>query len=140
VSENLLLAHSIQADAAPENLFLAHSVQADAAVTERLFVFLRAQARIGVGHTNGELRGALHDGLALFARHAVRDLSGECTVHHQQHLQLLDVVHEELLESVGADVLRVLVCPVANVGHFVLALVAPSHPVVDTLRLPPVWL
>jgi len=70
----------------------------------------------------------------------VSDLSGERSVHHQQNLQLFDVVNDELLEPIGADVLRLLVGSVADVWHLVLTLVAPAYAIVDTLRLPPAWL
>lgn len=50
------------------------------------------------------------------------------------------VMYNHLPEAVGQDVLGLLVAPVTNVGHEVLALEAATHPVVDTLRLAPVWL
>lgn len=70
-------------------------------------------------------------------------MSNLCTVGfvaHQQHLQLLDVVDQELPEAAGQHVLGLLVAPVANVGHQDLALESSPHPVVNTSGFPPVTL
>ena len=48
-------------------------------------------------------------------------------VAHQQHLQLLDIVDQELAEAAGQHVLGFLVAPITDVGHQDLAL-EPSPP------------
>jgi len=70
----------------------------------------------------------------------VGDLGGVDAVLHQQHLQVRHVVHEEFLESIGANVFGLGVTSVTDVGHFVLALESSANSVVNTLGLPPVGL
>ena len=60
-------------------------------------------------------------------------------VAHHQDFQLLDVVHEELLEAAG-HVFRLLVATITDVGHQHLALEAPADSVVNTPRFTPVFL
>ena len=59
-------------------------------------------------------------------------------VAHQQHLKLLDVVDQELLEAAGQHVLGFLVAPLTDVGHQDLALESSAHPVVNASGLPSV--
>ena len=61
-------------------------------------------------------------------------------VAHQQHLQLLDIVDQELAEAAGQHVLGFLVAPVTDVGHQDLALEPSPHPVVNASGFPPVSL
>lgn len=109
-------------------------------IFRRLFVLLRAQATVRVGQTDRQLLGTLDDLLALLGRHAVGDLAAVDAVLHQQHLQLLDVVDEELLEAGRQHVTGARVRTVTDVGHQVLALEAATHSVVNTFRLAPVGL
>lgn len=59
-------------------------------------------------------------------------------VAHQQHLKLLDVVHQELPEAAGQHVLGFLVAPITDIGHQDLALESSAHPVVNASGFPPV--
>src|SRR6218665_1689382 len=52
----------------------------------------------------------------------------------------LYVVNENLDETIGADVLALLVATITDVWHQVLSLVSTSDTVIDTLRISPVWL
>lgn len=52
----------------------------------------------------------------------------------------LEVVDEDLDESVALNVLGLLVGSITNAGHEVLSLEPPPHPVINTLGLPPVGL
>ena len=61
-------------------------------------------------------------------------------VAHQQHLQLLDIVDQELAEAAGQHVLGFLVAPITDVGHQDLALEPSPHPVVNASGFPPVSL
>lgn len=106
----------------------------------RLFVLLRAESSVGVGQTDRQLLGALDNVLALLGGHAVGDLSAVDAVLHEQHLQLLDVVDEELLEAGRQHMTGARVRTVTDVGHQVLALEATTHSVVNTLGLAPVGL
>ncbi len=63
--------------------------QNNGAATRSLLVLFGADASVGVCHFDGQLLGAFHDGLALLARHTVRDFCGEGSVLHHQHFQLL---------------------------------------------------
>lgn len=61
-------------------------------------------------------------------------------VAHHQNFQFFDIVDEELLEASGQHVLGLLVTTITNVWHQHLALESPADPVVNTSRLPPVFL
>ena len=69
----------------------------------------------------------------------VRPQNNSLVAHHQD-FQLLDVVHEELLEAAGQHVFRLLVATITDVGHQHLALEAPADSVVNTPRFTPVFL
>jgi len=103
-------------------------------------VLLRPESSVRVRHPDGELSRSLDDLLALLARHGMSDLSRKRSVHHQQHFELFDVMHQTFLEPVRTHVLRFLVGAVTNVWHQILALVTTSNSVIDTLRFPPVRL
>lgn len=68
------------------------------------------------------------------------DLASVDAVLHHQDLQLLDVVHEELLEAGRQHMTGALGGSVTDVGHQVLSLEAATHSVVNSLRLAPVLL
>merc|ERR1711974_187005 len=103
-------------------------------------VLLGSELGVGVGDADVELLGALDDEPALARGDGVRDLRRIHAVLYQQHLQVRHVVHQELLEAVGANMLGLLVAAVADVGHLVLPLETPADAVVDPLGLPPVGL
>ena len=50
---------------------------------------LRAQASVGIGDLDVELRGSLHNQLAGLGRRGVSNLARERAVLHHQHFQLL---------------------------------------------------
>lgn len=52
----------------------------------------------------------------------------------------LDIVHQNFAESSRQHVLGLLVATVTDVGHEILALEPPAHPVVNTFRFSPVAL
>ena len=61
-------------------------------------------------------------------------------VAHQQHLQLLNIVDQELVEAAGQRVLGFSIAPITEVGHQDLALKPSPHPVVNASGFPPVSL
>lgn len=61
-------------------------------------------------------------------------------VTHHQDLELLDIVHQELLEAGGQHVLGLLVATITDIGHQHLTLEPPADPVVNTSGLTPVFL
>lgn len=61
-------------------------------------------------------------------------------VAHQKDLELLDIVHQELLETSWQHELGLLVATITDVGHQHLALEPPADPVVNTSGLTPVFL
>lgn len=103
-------------------------------------VLLGADACLAVGDLDVELSSTLDDLDALARRHVVGDLGSIGAVLHHQHLELLHVGHEELLEAVGHKMAGLLVGAIANVGHGNLALEATTDTVVNTLWLPPAGL
>lgn len=60
-------------------------------------------------------------------------------VAHQKDLELLDIVHQELLETSWQHELGLLVATITDVGHQHLALEPPADPVVNTSGLTPVF-
>lgn len=58
----------------------------------------------GVGHLDVQLLGTLHDQLPGARGYVVRNLRTVLAVVHQQHLQFLGVVHDELVEAIGQQV------------------------------------
>merc|ERR1719464_1327116 len=108
--------------------------------TQSLLVLLGPHPCCWVGDTDCELRGALEQNLPVLGGDAVRDLRTVHLVLHHQHLQLLHVVDEDLLEAGGHGVPGHLVGAVTNVGHLVHSLKTPPHSVINTLRLPPALL
>lgn len=65
------------------------------------------------------------------------NLSGVGAVLHEEELELLDVAHEELLETRGHKVTGPLVGAVSNLGHGDLALEPAADTVINTLGLTP---
>lgn len=107
---------------------------------QQLLVLLRADATVAIGNADSQLLRPFDDVATCLRGDSVGDLAAVDAVLHHQDLQLLDVVQQELLESRRQHVTGTAVRSVTNVGHQVLALEAPSHSVVDSLRLAPVLL
>ncbi len=70
----------------------------------RLSRLLLAQLGVGVEDLNVELLSSLNNLLSNTGRNVVGDLSGIRSVVHQEHLELLDVVDNELVEARGEQV------------------------------------
>ena len=102
-----------------------------------LFLLLSLKLGATVGHPDAELFGPLHDHLALLGGHGVRDLGAVAPVVHEKHLELLDIVHEDLLEAVGEHVAGLPVGAVADggVGDGALELAADAG--INTAGLAP---
>jgi hypothetical protein len=116
----------------------------------RMFRLPDAQALINrMGFNNGglaafvanvqasQLRRARHDELACPDRHGCRHLGAVAAVVHEQHLQVSDVVHAELVEPVGQQAARLGRRAVARRGHEQVALEPAARAVVNTPRLAP---
>ena len=84
---------------------------------------------------DGQLGGALNQSLPVLGRDSTGNLGAEGLVGHHQHLQLLDVVNQNLLEARGQHVPGAGGATVTNVGHLVHPLELPPHSVVNTLRV-----
>merc|ERR1719464_2597240 len=108
--------------------------------TQSLLVLLGPHPCGWVGDADGELSGALDQGLPVFGGDAVSNLRAVHLVLHHQDLELLHVVDEDLLEAGGHGVPSDLVGAITDVGHLVHSLKTPPHSVVNTLRLPPALL
>ena len=93
-----------------------------------------------VDHTNGKLVSTLDDLHSLLGGHSVSDLSTVGVVVHHEELQVLDVAHGELVESVGEHVLGAGIRTVTNVGHQSRTSEAASAATINTLGLSPVLL
>ena len=93
-----------------------------------------------VNHADGQLVSTLEDLHSLLGRHSVGDLGTVGVVVHHEKLQVLDVAHGELVESVGEHVLGAGVRAVTNVGHQGGTTEAASAATINTLGLSPVLL
>ena len=93
-----------------------------------------------VDHTNGKLVSTLDDLHSLLGGHSVSDLSTVSVVVHHEELQVLDVAHSELVESVREHVLGAGIRTVTNVGHQGRTSEAASAATINTLGLSPVLL
>merc|ERR1719456_1288677 len=84
-----------------------------------------------------ELVRTLHDLLPLLGTDAVGDLRAVLVVVHQEHVQVLGVVHGELVEPVRDPVPGLLVVPEPDLRHHQLALEPAAHRALDPSGLPP---
>ncbi|GMR49833.1 hypothetical protein PMAYCL1PPCAC_20028, partial [Pristionchus mayeri] len=107
---------------------------------QRLLVLLGAETSVSVGELDVQGSGALDDGLSLLGGDGVGDLSAVPLVVHEEHVEVLGVVDENLLESVGKHVTDVLGVSVTDVGHQSLSLEAATDTVINTLGFAPVGL
>ena len=82
---------------------------------------------------NGQLGSALNQSLPVLGGDSTGNLSAEGLVGHHQHLQLLHVVDQHLLEAGGEHVPGAGGGAITNVWHLVHALELPPHSVVNTL-------
>ena len=106
-----------------------------------LLVLLAAQSSCTVGDVDVKLRSAFHDGLALLGRHVVCHLGAVLAVVHHQQFKISNVVHDNLVESIGQEVPSLLVGTITNVGHNNTAsLELSADPRVNTLRPAPAFL
>ena len=60
------------------------------------------------------------------------NLSTEGSVIHEEDIEILGVVDDELLQSVGEEELGGVVTSVADLGHLLVSSKATTHAVVDT--------
>jgi len=106
---------------------------------QHLLVLFRSQTGVGVRHLDTKLLGTLNNLLALLAANSVTNLGRICSVLHEQHFEILDIVDKNLDETVRADVLSLLVATITDVWHQELSLVSTTDAIVDTLGLSPAW-
>lgn len=62
-------------------------------------MFLAAEAGVGIGYLNGELRCPLNDDLPVLGGNVVGNLGTVGLVAHHEHLQLSNVVDQEFPEA-----------------------------------------
>lgn len=98
------------------------------------------QARICIGDMHVEHTCALNNIFALLRGDSVGDLGSIGAVVHQEQVDILRAMDDELVKTAGKHVARALVRAVTNVGHGPSALEAPSCAAVDAPRVAPAWL
>lgn len=62
-------------------------------------MLLAAEAGVGIGNLNGELRSPFNNDLPVLGGNVVGNLSTVSLVAHHEHLQLSDVVDQEFPEA-----------------------------------------
>ena len=95
---------------------------------------------LSVDHTDGQLIGALQNLGSLLGGNVVSNLSTVSVVVHHQKLQISNVAHDELVESVREHVLGGSIRTVTDVGHDGSTSEAASAAAINTLGLSPVLL
>jgi len=102
-----------------------------------LLALLAAEAGVGVDNLDVQLGSTVDDHLAVARRDVRGDLGGVLSVVHQEQLEVLDVVDDELEETVGQQVTGLLVRAITDLGHGSVALEAATHSVINTSGLAP---
>ena len=95
---------------------------------------------LGIGDGDGEFISTLDNGNALLGRDTVGDLSAVGSVVHHEELKVVNVVDDELSETIGEHVLGELVGTETDSGHLGGATVSTSAATINTLGLTPVLL
>lgn len=100
-----------------------------------LFGIFSANAGRGIQDLDVELSGALDDLTALLDGDGAGDLGGELVVVHQEKLEVLDIVDDELKEVVGQHVAGGSGRAISNASESAGTTEATAHAVIDTLGL-----
>ena len=117
-----------------------YSASASTLATAALQITSKSKYALSVDHTDGQLVSTLEDLSSLLSRDVVSDLGAVGVVVHHQQLQVSNVAHDELVESVGEHVLGGGSGAVTNVGHDGGTTEAASAASINTLGLSPVLL
>ena len=117
-----------------------YSASASTFATAALHIMKTERNQRSVDHANRQLVGALEDGHSLLGGHSVSDLGTVGVVVHHEELEVLHVVHGELVQAVGEHVLGGSVRAVTDIGHQSGTAEATSAATVNTLGLSPVLL
>lgn len=96
-----------------------------------------SKASSAVGQLDVQLLGALDNLNTVAGADAVGNLGRVAAGVHNEHLQISNVVDDDLSQAVGHNVLGGLAGTVTDLGHRELALEAASNAVVNTLGLSP---
>jgi len=102
-----------------------------------LCVLLNLELGTGVGNLDVELLRTRNDEFAKTRAHTVGNLGAVLAVVHHEHLQLLGVVHDELVEAIGHQISSLLIRTVSNRWLRDRSLETPTHTRVNTLSLSP---
>ena len=86
-----------------------------------------------VDEADVEFGSLTDDGLAGLSTDGGRDDTGVLLVLHQEHVEVLSGVDDEVLEAIGVDELSAAVRTVTLVGHGLLSLEATADGRVDTV-------
>ena len=95
---------------------------------------------LGIGDGDGEFISTLDNGNALLGGDTVGDLSAVGSVVHHEELKVVNVVDDELSETIGEHVLGELVGTETDSGHLGGTTVSTSAATINTLGLTPVLL
>ena len=117
-----------------------YSASASTLATAALQITSKLKYTLSVDHTDGQLVGTLQNLSSLLGRDVVSDLGAVGGVVHHQKLQISNVAHDELVESVGEHVLGGSIRTVTDVGHDGSTSEAASAASINTLGLSPVLL
>ena len=104
---------------------------------KKLFVLFHADPSVSIGDADIELLGALHDFFALAGGYGVSDLGAIFAVLHHKKFELLDVVDDKFVKSIGKDVAGLLVARITHVDLLASSFELSALTAVNTLRLPP---
>ena len=120
-------------------LFL-YSASVSTLATAALYDYQSIRVVLSIYYTNRKLISTLQNLSSFLGRNIVGDLSTIGGVMHHQKLQILHVVHNELVQSVGEHMLGGSVGTVTDVGHQSGTSEATSAASINTLGLSPMLL
>merc|ERR1711931_183855 len=103
----------------------------------QLFVLLTSQPCSGVRHFDRKLVGSVNDLLSLPCRDIMSNLSRVTSLQHQQKINILNIVDDELTKAIRHHVSCFGVASVTDAWHEILSLESSSNSAVDTLGFSP---
>ena len=93
-----------------------------------MLLLLSSNLSSGVGQLDPDLLCALDDLCPDPGADIVPDLCAECTIVHEQNIQILHIMHHEFLKSVGQVKLGGVVRAKTDLGHLLVASESTPHP------------
>jgi len=102
-----------------------------------LFVFFGAETGSSIRQLDVQLLGTFNNELASLGADSMSNLSTEVLVLHEQEVEFLCVVNQDLLVTIWQDMSSVFCVAESDAGHDTLTFESSSDTVVDSFRASP---